>query len=85
MKIAPILLAAMLAVCVTTARSAEPLKTADEVFDFSTAKMTNCTTWSADFSQTMNVFGGHMTSTGQITHKLPRPELPRLNRQWAWE
>jgi outer membrane lipoprotein-sorting protein len=78
MRRIPILLAAILGVCVVATRGVEPLKSADEIFNFSTAKMTNCTTWSADYSQTMNMFGGHMTSTGQITHKLPRQMRMRM-------
>lgn len=62
----------MLGICAGAARGAEPLKSADEIFDFSAAKMTNCTTWSGDFSQTMNMLGGHIASKGQIAHKSPR-------------
>jgi outer membrane lipoprotein-sorting protein len=70
MKETALLLAALLGICANI-RGVEPLKSADEIFDFSNAKMTNCTTWSADFSQTMNMFGGHIASKGQITHKSP--------------
>jgi len=51
---------------------AAPLKTAAEIFDFSSGKLASYKTWSGDVVQTMNMMGREMTSSGTIIQKQPR-------------
>ena len=50
---------------------AQGLKTAKEIMDFSAAKTVGYRTWSADYSQTVNMAGGQMNVNGQMIHKQP--------------
>lgn len=78
MHIAHALLIILLAVSAGSARAESP-KSVEEIFDFSAAKMAEYKTWSANMSQTMKMFGGQMTTEGEITHKLPRQMRMRMN------
>lgn len=51
---------------------AQGLKTTQEIEGFSTAKMSAYKSWSADYSQTMNVMGSRVAMTGQVVQKPPR-------------
>ena len=57
---------------VALAAYAQELKSADGIFNFSTAKTTSYKTWSGDIVQTMNTFGSEVTTKGSITRKQPR-------------
>lgn len=66
--------------------SAQGLKTAKEIMDFSDAKTAGYKTWSADYSQTANMLGGQMTVNGQMIHKQPGKmwvhlDMPTTERQ----
>ena len=51
--------------------SAQGLKTAKEIMDFSAAKTANYKTWTADYSQTMNRGAGQVQMSGRMIHKQP--------------
>jgi len=66
--------------------SAQGLKTAKEIMDFSDAKTAGYKTWSADYSQTASMPGGQMTVNGQMIHKQPGKmwvhlDLPAMGQQ----
>jgi len=63
---------------VFTARAQE-LKTAPEIIEFSSVKMAAYKTWSADYSQSLNLPGGEMTVTGRMTQKPPRKMWMQLD------
>jgi outer membrane lipoprotein-sorting protein len=65
---------------------AQELKSADGIFNFSTAKMTSYKTWSGDIVQTMNMFGSEVATKGSITQKQPRKmrmqtDMPMMGQQ----
>lgn len=49
-----------------------PMKSAGEIFDFSTAKLASYKTWSGDVTQEMSMFGRDIVTTGTIVQKQPR-------------
>jgi outer membrane lipoprotein-sorting protein len=59
--------------------NAAELKTAPEILEFSSAKMGSYKTWSADYSQSLNLPGGEMTVTGRMTQKPPRKMWMQLD------
>ncbi|MGD0650172.1 MAG: hypothetical protein ABSA97_03365 [Verrucomicrobiia bacterium] len=65
---------------------AQESKSADGIFNFSTAKMTSYKTWSGDIVQTMNMFGSEVATKGSITQKQPRKmrmqtDMPMMGQQ----
>ena len=66
--------------------SAQGLKTATAVMDFSTTKTAGYKSWSADYAQTVGVGGNQVTVNGQIIHKQPGKmwlavDLPAMGQQ----
>jgi outer membrane lipoprotein-sorting protein len=59
--------------------SAQELKTASQVMEFSSAKMAGYKTWSADYSQTMGMPGGEMTVDGRMLQKPPHKMWMQLD------
>jgi outer membrane lipoprotein-sorting protein len=63
----------------TTLVGAEGLKTPQEVLDFASSKMPTYKTWSADYSQDMNVLGNKVAMTGQVVQKPPHRVWMRIS------
>ena len=76
----------LLLLAFATVAGAQGPKTAQEIMDFSTAKSSGYKTWSADYSQRMNMLGGQMSVDGQMIQKLPhklwmRANVPMMGQQ----
>ena len=69
MRIRWLLVAAFMAVAV---HGADTPKTAEDVIEFSSAKMAGYKAWSAEVKQSMNMMGMPMTLDGQTWFKMPR-------------
>jgi len=65
------LAASLFMVTSATLAAAEGLKTPQEVLDFAASKMPTYKTWSADYSQDMNVMGNKVAMNGQVVQKPP--------------
>jgi outer membrane lipoprotein-sorting protein len=65
------LAASLFMVTSATLAPAEGLKTPQEVLDFAASKMPTYKTWSADYSQDMNVMGNKVAMNGQVVQKPP--------------
>src|SRR5271170_3549942 len=50
---------------------AQGLKTTDQIVDFAESKTAAYKSWSADYSQTMSMFGSHMEVNGSVVQKVP--------------
>jgi outer membrane lipoprotein-sorting protein len=66
--------------------SAQELKTAPDILAFSSAKMTSYKTWSADYSQNLNMPGGEIVVTGRMSQKPPHKmwmqlEMPMMGQK----
>ena len=59
--------------------NAEELKTAHDILEFSTAKMDSYKTWTADYTQNLNILGTAMTIGGRIAEKLPHEMWMQLD------
>lgn len=70
-RISATLATSVLLIALATVAGAQGPKTAQEIMDFSTAKSAGYKTWSADYSQRMNMLGGQMSVDGQMIQKLP--------------
>ena len=73
-------------VALATAARAQRLKTSQEIMDFSTSKTSAYKTWSADYTQTMSMFGGQMNVNGQMIQKPPhqmrvQADMPMMGQQ----
>ncbi len=53
------------------AASAQGLKTPDQIIDFAESKMKGYKTWSADYTQSMGMFGSRVEVNGTVTQKPP--------------
>jgi outer membrane lipoprotein-sorting protein len=51
--------------------SAQGLKTTQQIVDFAESKTAAYKTWSADYNQTMSMFGTHMEVNGSVVQKAP--------------
>lgn len=81
----------MFAACVfvitfVSTANAQGLKTAQEIMDFSAAKSSDYQTWSADYTQTMNMLSSQMNMSGQMIQKQPRKmwmhvDMPMMGQQ----
>src|ERR1019366_9835934 len=70
---------------VAGAKAAE-LKTVPEILEFSSAKMAAYKTWSADYTQNLNLPGGAIAVTGRMSQKLPHQmwmqlEMPMMGQK----
>ena len=68
------------------AASGQGSKTAQEIMDFSAAKSSDYKTWSADYTQTMNMMGTQMNMSGKMIQKQPRKiwlqmDMPMMGQQ----
>ena len=80
------LAASLLTVAATTFVGAEGLKTPQEVLDFATSKMSSYKSWSADYSQDMNMLGNKVAMSGHVVQKPPhrvwmQVEIPVMGQQ----
>ena len=81
--IAANLLLAALAVSLATA---EELKTAPEIIEFSSAKTATYKTWSADYTESMRMLGNSLAIKGRLMQKLPgkmwmQLDMPMMGRR----
>ena len=66
--------------------NAQELKTMPEILEFSSAKMAAYKTWSADYTQNLNLPGGAIAVTGRMSQKLPHQmwmqlEMPMMGQK----
>lgn len=65
------LAASLFIITVTIVAGAQGPKTAQEIMDFADSKMAAYKSWSADYSQSMNVLGSQVAMSGQVVQKSP--------------
>jgi outer membrane lipoprotein-sorting protein len=80
-------IAGLFAVCFGVFAAGTPdLKTTREIIDFSSAKMAAYKSWSADYSQNLNMPSGEIKISGRLSQKLPHKiwmqlEMPAMGQK----
>ncbi|HVM62433.1 MAG TPA: hypothetical protein VMV72_16355 [Verrucomicrobiae bacterium] len=60
--------------------SAQGLKSPDQILSFAESKMAAYKSWTADYSQSMSMFGNHVEVTGSVAQKAPHRVWMQLDR-----